>query len=170
MTFFNRSTKSKVIYVSYIADDIFYASEVAEYLQCAGYTVVTTPHNEAKALRASLCKAIVESCDTVISITSPTASRSECIWRDMGTARLNDTPVIPLVVHHFTEPIPMRHFINAVDDLDLGCERLEMAMERANGYVNNELGKRLGIARRAMKAIATAAVVAVMAIISAMFS
>lgn len=170
MAFFNRNNENKVVYISYIPNDIFYASELAEYLQNTGYTVVTTPYNEAKAKCEVLCKAIVETCDTVISITSPSATRSERIWTDIGTARLNGTPVIPFVVHPFTEAVPMRHFINAVDQLELGCERVEMALKRANGYLNNELGQREALAKRAMRAMATAAIVAIMALISAMFS
>lgn len=169
MEFFNFNNKSKVIYISYIPDDIFYASEVSKYLQNAGYTIVTTPHSDTNGLCKSLCKAIIESCDTVISITSPSASRSERLWADIGIARLNDIPVIPLIVQPFTEPIPMRHFINAVDDFEIACERVMLAVKRANGYVNNELGKRESIAKRAMRTISTAAV-AMMAIMSAIFS
>jgi hypothetical protein len=170
MARFNRNNSSKVIFISYIPDDIFYASELAEYLQKAGHTIITTPYHETKTKCEALCKALVASCDVLISITSPTANRSERFWSDIANARLNDTPIIPLVVHHFTEAIPMRHFIDAVDDLTLGCERVEMAVKRANGYVSNHLGKRESIGKRVMKAVATAAAVAVMTIIGILFS
>lgn len=166
--FSNNNNDNKVLYISYIPNDIFYASQVADYLQGIGYTVVTTPYHEAKC--DALSKAIVESCDTVITITGPTATRSSRIWADIGIARLNNTPVIPFVVHPFIDAVPMRHFINAVDQLELGYERLEMALMRANGYKNNELGQRESRVKRAMKAIGTAAAVAVMAFVSAMFS
>ena len=170
MALFNRNqSENKIIYISYIPSDIFYAGELGEYLQSVGYTVVTTPY-EKLAKCDALSRAIVESCDAVITITSPTATRSKRIWTDIATARLHNTPIIPFVVQPFTEAIPMRHFINAVDQLELGCERLEMALKRANGYANNELIQRQSRVKRAMQALGTAAAVAVVAIVSAMFT
>lgn len=168
MRFFNLK-QTKIIYISYIPDDIYYASAVAAYLRNAGYSVVTTPYQTKKSLE-KICAQITKSVDAVVSITSPSAARSERFWSDMANARLNKTPVLPFVVHQFENGAPMKHYISATDDITHGCHRLEAALERSGTYGDNFVGQRQHLVKRMMRSAATAVAVAVFAVISALFS
>ena len=159
----------KVIYISYIPYDIYYASTVAAYLRNAGYKVVTTPYQTKKNLE-KMCTKITESVDAVVSIASPSAARSERFWADNANARLSDTPVLPFVVHEFVGGAPMKHYISATDNVKHGCHRLEAALQRADAYGDNFVGQRQPLVKRMMRSVATAVAVAVFAVIGALFS
>jgi hypothetical protein len=168
MGLFN-AEQAKVVYISYILDDIYYASIVADYLRNVGYKVVSTPYQASKNLD-ELCSQITESADAVVSIASPSAARTQRFWADMANARMNETPVLPLAVHKFVDGAPMEHYINASDDVQHGCRRLEAALERAGAYRDNFVGKRQPLVKRILRSVVTAAAVAAFAIFGALFS
>ena len=152
--------KAKSVYISYIPEDTFYAETVANYLKEAGYAVALSPH--LKRGSNTICKAMIQQADAVVLLTSPAASRSSRFWRDTGFARVNDKPVIPMVVHEFFDDVPKKYYIKATDDILKGCDRLAHALTRANGYRDNALGERER--PQVVRAIRTAAVVAATAL------
>lgn len=134
----------KNIYLSYIPQETLIAEEVASYLQACGYEVISTPYTEIDNERQLdyVCKKLVDHADVVVTLTSPASMRSQRIWSDVAQARFDNAPVIPLVTHDFSmfdEKVPMKHYINASDDLHHGCERLQKALKRSRAYKTNDL-------------------------------
>lgn len=172
MGLFN-SNQAEVVYVSYIPDDIYYASAVVDHLREAGYNVVATPYQmnyESQKKLDVVCAQLAESVDIVVSISSPTASRSPRFWSDMANARLSETPVVPFVVHDFVDGVPMKHYISATDDIEHGCKRLQAALKRANAYCNNRLPQEQPVLKRVVRAAVATVAVAMFALIAALFS
>ena len=158
------NSRAKTIYVSYIADDTFYAETVAQGLRDAGYTVALTPQKNSPRQLNAHAEHLIGSADAVVLISSPTSVRSDRFWRDSAVARINNTPLIPLVVHEFTGPVPKRHYVKATDDIQHGIERLEAALHRVNGYRDNSLVERER--PQVMRTLFAAASVAIVALMS----
>lgn len=168
MGLFN-SEQAKVVYVSFIPDDIYYASKVADFLRDEGYNVVTTPYQAMENVDAT-CVQITEAADVVVNITSPGAARSQRFWADMANARLSGTPVIPLVIHEFADGAPVKHYISATDSIEHGCHRLKAGLSRTKAYRDNAIAEREPAAKRMMRAAFAAVVAAVFSAITALFS
>lgn len=163
-----KAEQTKVIYISFIPDDIYYASTIADFLRDEGYNVVTTPYQMKTKLNV-MCAQITEAADLMVSIASPSATRSERFWSDMATARLNETPVIPLLVHEFSTGAPMKHYIAATDSIEHGCHRLKAALSRSAAYRDNFVGEREPMAKRIARAAFTVIAAAVVSAIAALF-
>lgn len=131
--------KVQTIYVSHIRQEIEVAEEIKLELEARGYQAVLTPHERSERQLKNLCPRIIQEVDAVIILTSPSATRSERVWADMAHARFNNLPVIPMVVHHFDEKIPMHNHINATDSLEFGLKELDLALSKKNRYKKTEI-------------------------------
>ena len=136
---FNFNRQPKTLYISHIPQEKVVADLLKADLKMIGYNVISTPYHKSERHIRQVCPKIVESVDAVIVLKSPSASRSQRVWADIAQARLHGIPVIPMVVHHFDDHIPVHSHVNAVDNFDLGVARLRNALERKHHYAHNEL-------------------------------
>lgn len=136
---FNFNSKPKTLYISHIPQEKIVADLLKADLKMIGYNVITTPYHKSERQINQICPKIVASVDAVIVLKSPSSARSHRVWADIANARMHGIPVIPMVVHHFNDHIPVHSHINAVDDFDLGVARLRDALDRKHHYNHNEL-------------------------------
>jgi len=161
----------KKIYLSYIPQETLIADEMTSYLEECGYQVIGTPYQEKSRHLDRICEKLIYHADIVVALTSPSASRSDRLWADIGQARIHNVPVIPFVTHEFgvfDEKVPMKHFINASDDLHDGCERLQAALKRVRGYKTNDLHPQPRL--RDLRRVAISAAIMVLTIISGLLN
>lgn len=131
--------KPKKIFISHIRQEMLVAEAIKEELEYHGYQVVVTPLNKSASQIERISPKVIETMDAVVVLTSPSAMRSQQVWADIAHARLNNVPVIPMVVYGFEDRIPVHTHINAVDDLELGFERLQDALKNRKRYTVNEV-------------------------------
>lgn len=136
---FNFNSKPKTLYISHIPQEKIVADSLKADLKMIGYNVITTPYHKSERQINQVCPKIVETVDAVIVLKSPSSARSQRVWADIAHARMYGVPVIPMVVHHFDDHIPVHSHINAVDDFDLGVARLRDALDSKHHYSHNEL-------------------------------
>lgn len=131
--------KPKTVFISHIRQEMLVAEAIKEELEYHGYQVVVTPHNKSASQIQRISPKVIENVDAVIVLTSPSAMRSQQVWADIAHARIDNVPVIPMVVYHFEDRIPVHTHINAVDDLEGGFERLQDALKNKNRYTVTEV-------------------------------
>ena len=163
---FNFNHQPKTLYISFIPQEKIVADSLKVDLKMLGYNVITTPYHKSKRHIKQMCPKIVESADAVIVLKSPSASRSQRVWADIAHARLHGKPVIPMVVYHFDDHIPVHSHINAVDDFDSGLARLREALDRKHHYAHNELN--YNHVKTLMRKTVIAAAIMVLTIIAAL--
>lgn len=163
---FNFNRKARTLYISHIPQEKIFADSLKADLKMIGYSVITTPYNKTERQIKQVCPKIVESVDAVIVLKSPSSARSQRVWEDIATARMYNVPVIPMVVHHFEDHIPVHAHIHAVDDFDLGVARLRDALDRKHHYAHNELN--YNHMKTLMRKTVVAAAIMVLTIIAAL--
>lgn len=131
--------KTKTVFISHIRQEMLVAEAIKEELEYHGYQVVVTPLNKTANQIERMSPRIIENVDAVITLTSPSAMRSQQIWADIAHARFHNVPVIPMVVYHFEDRIPLHNHINAVDNLEQGFERLQNALKNKKRYTVTEI-------------------------------
>lgn len=131
--------KVNTIYISHIQQENIVAESLKLDLKALGYNVISTPHKKGERYMQAACPKIVESANAVIVLKSPSASRSERIWADIAHARLQGTPVIPMVVHEFDDKVPVHYHIQAVDNFEDAVRQLSDALKNKNRFKYNEL-------------------------------
>lgn len=160
-------SKPKTIYLSYVKQDCFYAECVKQKLNQAGYTVVSTPLQYEGKRQALDSEEMLTHADAVVSIISPTSTRSQRIWQNVAHARLNGLPVLPLAVHHFFDGVPFPNAIDAADDIHAGCQNLLAQLEAAYDYSDNTIEPQRRLATQYMRYATAVAVLTMMSISSA---
>ena len=78
--------------------------------------------------------------------------------------RVEEVPVLPLVVHAFYQGAPFPHAIDAAEDIDAGCTLLLNALQQTGVYCGNEIQPQPPL--RLVRMARMAAAVAVLAIMS----
>lgn len=158
--------KPKTVYISHIEQENIVADSLKLDLKALGYDVISTPHQKGEQYLKAMCPKIVETADAVVVLKSPSSSRSQRVWADIGHARLHGVPVIPMVVHQFEDNVPVHFHISAVDNFEDGVKELRDALKQKHQFKQNEVG--FTYTKHVFRKTVVAAAIMVLTVISAL--